>query len=173
MSLLFFLACGQIQPITTCESFGGVETLCGWQNPEDMAALPDGRHVIVSEYGDMLGEKPGQIALLDLETEGRSVLYAGEAGEALWGDPDCVGAPGAAFSPHGIDLSVREDGERRFSLVGRQRNQKGLQIGRLFVTGLSTYALRIPLEDSQATVPRPHVVLQKSVPFEQPEALGS
>ena len=33
------------QPITGCEPIGDADPLCGWTNPEDMVALPDGRHV--------------------------------------------------------------------------------------------------------------------------------
>jgi sugar lactone lactonase YvrE len=31
-------------------------------------------------------------------------------GDASWGDPECPGPPGAAISPHGIDVAKRPDG---------------------------------------------------------------
>ncbi|MEM6926301.1 MAG: hypothetical protein AAF602_05205, partial [Myxococcota bacterium] len=79
--------------------------------PEDLDALPDGRHVLVSEYGDLNGEIPGTLALLDLETDARIVAFDGATDlEPVWGDPACPGAPGAVFSPHGLHVSQRPDG---------------------------------------------------------------
>lgn len=110
--ILAATACDPFEPIVDCEPIGDAVPLCGWQNPEDLAALPDGRHVLVSEYGGMDGAMPGTLAVLDRETDARIVLYDGDVhdGAGPWGDPDCPGAPGRAFSPHGIDVSQRTDG---------------------------------------------------------------
>lgn len=108
------------EAIVDCEPIGPATPFCGWQNPEDLAALPDDRHVLVSEYGGMHGERPGFLSLLDLETEARTELYAGGAtdGEdAAWGDAECVEPPTEAFSPHGIDLSTRPDGALQLAVV--------------------------------------------------------
>src|SRR5262245_53710183 len=108
--LLGLVACGSVEPITSCDPIGGAIPLCGFQNPEDLALLPDGRYVIVSEYGDN-GMRPGRISLLDLRSGRHESLFAGGegAGPGPWGDPDCE-APSSAFSPHGIHLSKRADG---------------------------------------------------------------
>jgi hypothetical protein len=117
LPLFTLLACGGgPEPITTCDSRGGVTPLCGWQNPEDLVALPGGRFIVGSEYGGMEGEAPGRLALLDLTTDARSVLWDGREQAAAaptpasWGDERCPGAPDGSFSPHGIDLVQRADG---------------------------------------------------------------
>lgn len=110
---------GSVELITSCDPIGDAQPLCGWQNPEDMAALPDGRHVIVSEYGGMSGEQVGVLSLLDLQTETRTVLYSGgatnEAGP--WGTANCVESSDQEFSPHGIHLSERSDGQMQLLAV--------------------------------------------------------
>lgn len=119
MVTVFALGCGPSpEPITSCEAVGDARPLCGWQNPEDMVALPGHTTVIVSEYGGTEGEKSGTLALLDLGTDARIVLFdkdsepaaAGSTEDPPWGDDECPGPPGAAFSPHGIHLSTRNDG---------------------------------------------------------------
>lgn len=101
-----------IEPIVSCEPIENARPLCGWQNPEDMVSLPNGQHVIVSEYGAQDGGKAGTLSLLDLKTETREVLFEGGTtrGPGVWGADDCVDAPGEEFSPHGIHLSRRADG---------------------------------------------------------------
>ncbi len=108
-----------VEPILSCDPIGHARPLCGWQNPEDMVALPDGHHVIVSEFGDQEGERAGTLSLLDLRTETRRVLYPGEVitGSGSWGSPECEDAPGTEFSPHGIHLSRRADGRLQLLAV--------------------------------------------------------
>ncbi len=108
-----------VEAIESCNPIGNAHPLCGWQNPEDMVALPNGHHVIVSEYGGQNGEKSGTLSLLDLRTETRSVLYRGSPTEGAgpWGARDCTEAPGEEFSPHGIYLSHRADGRMQLLAV--------------------------------------------------------
>jgi hypothetical protein len=115
---LVLAACGSIEPITSCDPVGAATPLCGFQNPEDLALLPDGRHVLVSEYGDA-GERPGRLSLLDLESRAHTSLFAGgePSGSGPWGAPDCAGPPSRAFSPHGIHLSKRADGALQLLVV--------------------------------------------------------
>ncbi|HVQ25788.1 MAG TPA: hypothetical protein VMV01_11440, partial [Planctomycetota bacterium] len=117
-ALFASLACGSVEPIVSCDAVGAATPLCGFQNPEDLALLPDGRHVIVSEYGDG-GTRPGRISLLDLESGQREILFAGgePAGPGPWGAPDCEGPPTTAFSPHGIHLAPRADGHLQLLVV--------------------------------------------------------
>ena len=101
-------------PYLSCEAVGPAQPICGFQNPEDLAPLPGDQALIVSEYGEVEGGKPGTLALLVLATDTRRVLFRGGdatgAPHAGWGDPKCPGPPTAEFSPHGIDLAPRPDG---------------------------------------------------------------
>jgi sugar lactone lactonase YvrE len=109
--VLGLLGCGGPAPITSCEPIGTATPLCGFQNPEDLALLPGGRHVLVSEYGDS-GQRAGRISLLDLASNKHTSLFAGTeaAAPGTWGAPDCPGPPSKAFSPHGIHFARRADG---------------------------------------------------------------
>jgi hypothetical protein len=120
------VAGGAAEPILDCDARGRARPVCGFQSPEDLAPLPGDAAILVSEYGGMLGEKPGDIALLVLASDERRVLF--RAGDASgppadgWGDPACPGPP-TAFSPHGIDVAARPDGRLALAVVqhgGRQ-----------------------------------------------------
>lgn len=125
IAIVFFVSagCASSPPIESCDPVGEATPLCGYQNPEDLALLPGGRHVLVSEYGT--NRDPGRIALLDLDTRERVVLFEGEsegksggdASAATWGAEDCPGPPSPAFSPHGIDLDRRADGALQLLVV--------------------------------------------------------
>lgn len=119
---LLALACASsLEPVTDCKARGNARPLCGFQNPEDLALLPDGQSLVVSEYGSMQGGRAGQLALFELGAEQRTVLFRGgdaEGTEESWGDAACPGPPSREFSPHGIHLSTRSDG--RFQLLAVQ-----------------------------------------------------
>jgi hypothetical protein len=85
--LLAALACHPVEPIATCDPAGRARPICGFQNPEDLALLPDGGHLLVSEYGGSAAG-PGRISQLDTATGERRVLFAGgETAEAgPWGE---------------------------------------------------------------------------------------
>jgi hypothetical protein len=113
-------ACGSVEPIVSCDPVGPARAVCGFQNPEDLELLPDGRSLLVSEFGSMEGGRAGAIARLDLASDERSVLYRGGQGGAAtpgWGDPACPGAPPAEMSPHGIHLATRPDGALQLLVV--------------------------------------------------------
>jgi len=117
LPLVAVLSCGSTEPITSCDPTGGARPYCGFQNPEDLALLPDGRHLLVSEYGG--GRGPGRISQLDTVTGERRVLFAGalDAPAGVWGSPACPGPPTRAFSPHGIHLDRRGDGRLQLLVV--------------------------------------------------------
>lgn len=112
------LACSAPPPITSCAPMGSRTPLCGFQNPEDLALLPGGRHVLVSEYGES-GRRAGRLSLLDLASNEHLSLFAGAEPVApgSWGAPDCAGPPSKAFSPHGIHLAQRTDGSLQLLVV--------------------------------------------------------
>jgi len=121
------LACGPEYPIVMeCSDRDGIHAVCGMQNPEDLALLADGRTLIVSQFGAMDGSKPGNLALLDLESEKTTIVFRGSpdvaapapaGGDSLWGQADCPGPPTPAFSPHGIHLAPLPDGSLRLLVV--------------------------------------------------------
>ncbi len=110
----------KLQMIVDCNAIGSARPICGWKNPEDLVALPGERFILVSEYDSLDGERPGTLARLDLKDDSRRVLFTGVesgAAERNWGDIECPGPPGTAFSPHGIGLSTRQDGRLQLTVV--------------------------------------------------------
>lgn len=122
---LVFLAAASIafadEPITGCVASGNQQPVCKFQNPEDLVPLPGGAALLVSEYGDLQGGRPGGLALFVLETDERRDLFRGGDAKAGptegWGDPACPGPPPPDFSPHGIDLARRSDGALALAAV--------------------------------------------------------
>ncbi len=87
-----------------CDENGPIRTVCGFHNPEDLVALPDGDFFVVSEMRrDAAG---GALALWREGGEPRR-LWPGsetpgiEAGPAA-GDPSCPPPVPGAFAPHGV-----------------------------------------------------------------------
>ena len=120
-----------VSAVVACEPEGRARPICGFQNPEDLVALPGGEAILVSEYGAMSGEKPGLLSLFTLEDEQRRVLFRGgdaEGALSTWGDAACPGPPPPAFSPHGIHLSRRSDGVSRRSDGVSRRSDGALQL---------------------------------------------
>jgi sugar lactone lactonase YvrE len=121
------LGCGADHPIVMdCTDRAGIHAICGFQNPEDLALLADGKTLIVSQFGMMDGSVPGSLALLDLETEGISEIFAAHrdvaapapaTADSLFGEADCPGPPNPDFSPHGLDLAALPDGTLRLLVV--------------------------------------------------------
>ncbi|WP_157976578.1 hypothetical protein [Parahaliea mediterranea] len=109
------------QPVSgSCEKVKNATPLCLFSNPEDMAILPGNRWLLVSEYGDYHGSRPGALVFYDLDKKKRRIAYDGDSTQPpgeYWGDPSCIEAPGAVFSPHGIDLKRRKDGRWQLLVV--------------------------------------------------------
>ena len=128
------LACRDpLPPIETCEATETLEPICGFQNPEDLAVLPKGDFLLVSQFGSMDGAEPGSIALFDWQNrEHRQLFPSSDEGKTFpdsdpekvrrspmegWGTPDCPGEPDTDFAPHGIQLSRRGDGRLQLLVV--------------------------------------------------------
>lgn len=124
-SLALVLGCGGgAPPIIDCTDIPGMHPVCGFQNPEDMALLPGGKALLVSQFGAMDGTRAGNLAVFRLASEELTPLFPSggtgatpevAAGER-WGDPACP-PPTSAFSPHGIDLATRPDGRLELYVV--------------------------------------------------------
>lgn len=114
------LAACDAQRDIPCEPVDDKVPICGLQAPEDIEVTPDGRHLILSQFGGITGGSAGSLVLFDPQTETTLPLYPQadqQAAELLWGSRDCPGAPGAAISPHGIHLSQRADGRWQLLVV--------------------------------------------------------
>jgi hypothetical protein len=127
LSILFTASlAAAADPLTGCEPKDNQRPVCTFSNPEDLAPLPGGAALLVSEYGKHdgtgVGATAGALALMVLETDERRGLFVGaDAAGALpaegWGAPDCPGPPPPEFSPHGIDLAQRSDGKLALAVV--------------------------------------------------------
>jgi hypothetical protein len=117
--LLAALACGgQSESIRDCVARGGIEPICGFENPEDLAVMPGGTWLVVSQFAGAGGEVGGSLVAFRPSDGRRHALFPDPDGEPSrgqaesdderWGSPECPGPPDPeAFGPHGIDLDVR------------------------------------------------------------------
>jgi sugar lactone lactonase YvrE len=101
-----------------CDAVGGIRPVCGFRNPEDLVVVPGGEALLVSEMAPFMSEASGALSVLILADERRMpVGIAWEAGEEVWGEPDCPAPRVDRFSPHGIDLVTRGDGRHELLVV--------------------------------------------------------
>lgn len=118
--LLVFLlgACGETTPmITSCDAKGDLKPLCGFQNPEDLEPLGDGRSLIVSQMRQAGAKLPGSLGFYDTQAKHLKVFPAfTDRAPELWGQPGCE-APGEGFMPHGIHLSRVDEARQRLLVV--------------------------------------------------------
>mgnify|MGYP001468576906 FL=1 len=109
----------QVNYIEGCQSDDALTVYCDFQNPEDLSALPDGRHILVSEFGAITPLSPvnvrGNLSLLDT-TDGTKKNIEIEMSDNVWGDPECE-RENMIFSPHGIDTNQRLDGSYQLAIV--------------------------------------------------------
>ena len=109
----------QVNYIEGCQSDDTLTVYCDFQNPEDLAVLPDGRHILVSEFGAIIPLSPvnvrGNLSLLDT-TDGTKKNIEIEMSDNVWGDPECE-RENMILSPHGIDINQRLDGSYQLAIV--------------------------------------------------------
>ncbi|MEJ6007084.1 hypothetical protein WG899_16140 [Paucibacter sp. AS339] len=112
----------------------GIETLCGFKNPEDIRRLPDQKTLLISEVG-ILG-KPSSGSLKFFDTQSKNINQAfpfdaamnqaavnPPAGQSVWGASNCPGSPGTEFSPLGISVQQRSDGRWQVAAVNHGQRQ--------------------------------------------------
>lgn len=113
----------QPEPID-CTVAAGITPICGYLNPEDLAVIPGGEFLLVSEMGAFMSDRPNTLSMLDIAADVRAPLSIGWAEPAeRWGDPECVAPETAKFSPHGIDLITRVDGRHQLLVVNHGDEQ--------------------------------------------------
>jgi hypothetical protein len=120
--------------ITDCVDQGNLHPVCGMQAPEDIAVVPGGQFLLLSELGN-IGQYPGRIVLFDVNNESwRSIFPNGQATapDTLQGDASCTEPPGVEMSPHGTHLVQLEDGSWRYLVV----NHGGREAVELFALTL-------------------------------------
>jgi hypothetical protein len=177
---LLLTGCSRLEPLRSCEGEGAVQVLCGFQNPEDLAAAPGGQWIVVSQFPRLVdGETSGAGSLLVLRpSDGERRVLFPVPGEQVHGGVDGVGAPEcggppdpARFSPHGIDVSVQPDGEARL-LVVNHGGREAIELFR-FVSGAegpsATWEGCVPLPDDAqandvASLPEGRFVTTKMLP---------
>ena len=105
------IGCGAPAVLTDCVAADGVTPICGFQNPEDLVALPGGAWIAISQYeaegapGSLIGFRNSDGAKRLLFPGAETDLGSDRPVDG-WGDPACPGPPDATiFAPHGIDVS--------------------------------------------------------------------
>jgi hypothetical protein len=82
---------------------------CGYKNPEDLAATPDGKYLLATGFGGIPESILNEMSLVDLATMNRSSVEI-ELSQNTWGDPSCERGS-LDFSTHGLDINQRTDGK--------------------------------------------------------------
>ena len=129
-----------LSPILGCEPGFGIDVDCQFQNPEDLALAPDGR-ILVSQFGDMEGARPGSLAAYDPASRTLTPLFPSNGNNAdpaagEWGDPACAAPDASSFSPHGIDVETRVDGRHALAVVNHG-GRESVELFELFEDGSS------------------------------------
>lgn len=107
-----------------CDELAGISSFCGFKNPEDLAVIPGGDFLLVSEMGAFMSDLPNTLSMLDIaQGERLPIAINWEPTEPLWGDVTCQPPEVAKFSPHGIDLITRADGRHQLLVVNHGDEQ--------------------------------------------------
>ena len=121
------IGCGKKSPpITDCRSVDGLQPICQFRNPEDFELLPDGKTLLISQMGNFIEKKPGDLALFNIDTAQKTVLFPNPnttRSDESWGDAQCAGMPGAEFAPHGISLKQRRDGRWQLAVINHGQRE--------------------------------------------------
>lgn len=94
-------------PLLDCGKQGDAEVICDTRAPEDFEITPDGKYLIVANFGR--GEDVA-LDLFDLATQQFSEIPLADAPQDGWGDPTCRESLGTQVSPHGLSLTQRTGG---------------------------------------------------------------
>ena len=108
-----------MQPLEGCESNAELSVYCDFMNPEDLALTPDGKFLIVAEFGGMaplVEMTSGKLSFFNLK-EKTKINANISFGNNEWGSKDCSRSSDVPFGPHGIDLIQRDDGRFQLAVV--------------------------------------------------------
>ena len=105
---------GEPEVIDSCEPGDGIEPICGFHNPEDLAVLPGGTWIVASQFPGASGGGGGSLVAFRPADGRKQVLFPDPDSDELpeatpgWGAADCPGPPDPeSFGPHGLDLDRR------------------------------------------------------------------
>ena len=150
MNKIYYLICvcfglaacsADLAPIEGCEALGGIRPVCGMNPPEDIAALADGKHLLLSNFGGM-HDATGKLSLFDTETEALTTLFPPPSGTIAssaeqWGQANCPAPTLENFSPHGTHLHRLADGRWRY-LVVNHGGRESIELFELTMAGNET-----------------------------------
>lgn len=107
------------QAIDNCLPVGDRVPICRFTAPEDMEVLPLGDQLVISEYGGLEGD-PGRLVAFNARSGRVYPLFPKPeltAEPSVWGDLSCSKPTASEFSPHGIHLSRRFEGQWQLLVV--------------------------------------------------------
>jgi hypothetical protein len=111
VALVPVVGCGaEPKVVTGCDPADGIVPICGFENPEDLAPLPGGSWIAVSQYAGA-EDSSGSLVAFRIADGRKLDLYpdpnAGPDPDPGWGASECPGPPDPdRFAPHGIDVDL-------------------------------------------------------------------
>ena len=106
--------------ISNCEASGLIRPVCKMQTPEDIAALPNGEHLLLVNFGGMFSGT-GYLSLFNVADESSKTLFPSdqllESSHVRWGDNNCPPPEMKKFRPHGSHLHRLKDGRWRYLVI--------------------------------------------------------
>jgi hypothetical protein len=137
-SVLLAACDAELSPVVGCDPVGEIRPVCGMKSPEDIAALADRRHLLLSNFGGMKNGT-GSLSLFDTQSEKLTPLFPPatgkiEGGTAQWGETSCPKPSRQKFSPHGTHLHQLANGRWRY-LVVNHGGRESIEIFELNLAG--------------------------------------
>ena len=111
LAAIFLAACSYNYPnIDECKSLGTLDLICGLQNPEDFAKIPEEESLIISQFpglpelnnGITFSGQLSKLSLLSNEVTDYKISYL-ENNDLGIGEEDCLPSKESIY-PHGIDI---------------------------------------------------------------------
>jgi DNA-binding beta-propeller fold protein YncE len=115
LPLTAFSQPGALNPdLLDCGTQGEAELICGTRAPEDFEITPDGKFLIVANFGR--GDDVA-LDLFELDSQQFTEIALSAEQQAGWGDPACTESLGTQVSPHGLSLTQRSGGAWQLYVV--------------------------------------------------------
>ena len=108
--------------LATCGQHDDVEVICGARSPEDFERTPDGRQLVVAEFGRGAATGTG-LVLFDPDSKSFEDLPVRSEPRQGWDDDSCSQTEGMRLNPHGISLSTHPDGATGLYVVNHYQRE--------------------------------------------------